>query len=212
MTTKTKTSVSTIKTPLDLIKGVGGKVSLKGVTVSDVRVKTDMLKLSNKHGIKEANYRTINTIGLLAEVILSYSIGFDVAVKVAYTSKDDSRQAKNQSKSMTIFDVINNAELTPDFFNKELGEDLVENHSIIIKNEQFRERLRGIESSLCQYWDDEDEKTIYIDNDADVHTLLAEYHHAFNADPEPKRKHFTKKLLAEIEAAVKVSTLKFLSE
>lgn len=212
MTTKTKALTSIIKNPLDIIRGAGGKVSLKSVVVSDVRVKTDIVKRKNKHGVGGSSHKTINSVGIMAEIALANTAGFESVIKVAYISRAKHDVESSLNKSMTVYDVVSNAELTPDFFQHELGEDVVERHSIVITNEDFRARLMGIDGILCEFWEDENEKSIYIDSDDDVAALLHEYHHAFNANPEPKRKHLTKKLLAEINAAIKANALKFLSE
>lgn len=212
MTTKTKALSDLITSPLELIKGAGGKISLKSVVASDVRVKTDIVKRKNKHGVRGSSHKTINSVGVMAEITLVSTAGFESSVKVAYVSRAKEDTASSLNKSMTVYDVVSNAELEADFFQYELGDDVVERHSITITNEDFRERLLGIESSLCQYWEDENEKGIYIDNDNDVTALLREYHNAFATNPEVKDKRFTKKLLAEINAAVKASALKFLSE
>ena len=210
MTNKPKTTSSNIENPLDLVRGLCGKPKLKGVTISDARVRTDVIKRTRPHSVTGSKYQTINKVGAVVEITLSYSAGFDAVLKTAYISKENSNHANTQRKSMSISDVIKNATFIPDFFDIELGDDLVENYSIIITDEAFRTRLVGIDSSLCQYWEDKNEKAIYIDDDNDVRVLLEEYDHAFKPNPDPKRKHLTKKLLSEIDKAVKAEMIKFL--
>lgn len=214
MTTKTKAASKPITNIVDLVHGAGGKVSFKSFTASDVRIKTDIVKRKLPHGVKGSSHKTVNSVGVIGELVLVSTAGFESAIKVAYVSRATSDLITSLNKSLTVFDVVSNATLVPDFFSPELIDDLVECHSIKIIDEDFRDRLIGIESALCQFWDDRDEKTIHIDYDHSVGELLREYNNAVDQDASPntKKKGFTKKLLAEIDSAVKASALKFISE
>jgi hypothetical protein len=143
---------------------------------------------------------------------LAYSAGYETTLRIAHVGrvKDDTKT--KTSNYLSIEGIINKADLVPDFFNRELGDDLVERHAIHITKEAFRERLSGLEAVLCEYWNDANEKTIYISSDSDVEAILNEHQLAFAPKKYAKHRHFKAALIKQIDKAVRESAIKFLTK
>lgn len=196
----------------DLVRGASSIVTLKSVTTTDVRVKADICKSKNRGGAKGTAHKISYCVGAISTVTLAYSAGYETTLKIAHVGrvKDDTKS--KPSNYLSIADIINKADLVPDFFNRELGDDLVERYAIHITKETFRARLSGLEDILCEYWDDTSEKTIHVDSDSDVEAILNEHQLAFAPKKDAKHRHFKAALIKQIDKAIRESAIKFLTK
>lgn len=197
---------------IDLVRGASSIVTLKSVSTTDVRVKADICKTENRGGIKGTAQKFSHCVGVISTVTLAYSAGYETTLRIAHVGRVKDDTSTKPQNYLTIESIINKADLVPDFFHYELGEDLVERHAIHITKETFRARLSGLEAMLCEYWDDTNEKTIHISSDSDVEAILNEHQLAFAPKKEAKHRHFKAALIKQIDKAVKESAIKFLTK